>query len=357
MTALTALTAQNCPVRAEESSGCCRLLATLAAALVALSFSVGAAESPLTLTEEQIATLSSLRTLDTYPLYTMTYLGPYDSNLPAGSLGSAAEGSSTWSCSLFAAMDGTASVYGRNFDWTPCPGLLLFTSPPDGYSSVSLVDPGFLYSDGSKVPFNLEGASLEDRVRLLVAPAMPCDGMNDQGLVVGMAAVPDALPPYDRGKRDIHSLGLIREILDHAATLREALAVMDGFNVHMVGGPAIHYLIADRFGHAAVVEFYLGQRVVLSRDDPWLAATNFLLGPLEPNVEGQCWRYDRLGERLTAVGGSLDVSQAMALLKEVSVTGTQWSAVYDMANCAIHVAMGRNYGNAYSFTVFGDALQ
>ena len=34
--------------------------------------------------------------------------------------------------------------YGRNFDWEFSPALLLFTDPPDGYASVSMVDLTFL---------------------------------------------------------------------------------------------------------------------------------------------------------------------------------------------------------------------
>ena len=35
-------------------------------------------------------------------------------------------------------------VYGRNFDWQYSPALLLFTNPPDGYASVSMVDIEYL---------------------------------------------------------------------------------------------------------------------------------------------------------------------------------------------------------------------
>jgi hypothetical protein len=50
-----------------------------------------------------------------------------------------------------------------------------------------------------------------------------------------------------------------------------------GYNIDFRGGPPIHYLIADRTGHAAVVEYKDGSMQVVRNEDPWLAATNFYL--------------------------------------------------------------------------------
>ena len=35
-------------------------------------------------------------------------------------------------------------LLGRNFDWYEHPALILFTDPPDGYASVSMVDISYL---------------------------------------------------------------------------------------------------------------------------------------------------------------------------------------------------------------------
>ena len=52
-----------------------------------------------------------------------------------------------WACSLFAALgDVDNMLYGRNFDWDYSPAVLLFTDPPDGYASVSMVDIAYLGS-------------------------------------------------------------------------------------------------------------------------------------------------------------------------------------------------------------------
>ena len=63
-------------------------------------------------------------------------------------------------------------LYGRNFDWQYSPALLLFTDPPDGYASVSMVDIAYLGFDGKKAG-TVTDLSLTERARLLFAPSWP----------------------------------------------------------------------------------------------------------------------------------------------------------------------------------------
>lgn len=323
-------------------------------AVVGLSFGLRGDGSEPLLSPDQAATLSSLAAVSSYPLYTMAYAADYTTQLPAGA--PSAQLDEPWACSLFAALGGPEPVFGRNFDWENCPALVLFCRPQGGYASVSLVDVAFLFPAGSPAGRRLETLSLEERAPLLYAPAIPFDGMNERGLAVGMAAVPSASPPYDPSKRDIHSLGVIREVLDRAATVDEALAIFAEFNVRMEGGPPIHYLIADRAGRSALVELYGGKLVALASDAPWQAATNFLQGPLPAGPDGRCWRYDRLAARLRLSEGSLTTVAALALLGDVSQPSTQWSAVYRMASQQVCVAVGRAFEEAVSFAITGERV-
>src|SRR5436189_141499 len=61
------------------------------------------------------------------------------------------------------------------------------------------------------------------RANLLNAPLLPFDGMNEYGLTVGMAAVPDAKEPIDAHKPTVGSLRIIRLMLDHARNTGEAI--------------------------------------------------------------------------------------------------------------------------------------
>ena len=154
------------------------------------------------LSAKQAETLASLARVDDYPLYTMRYVGPYPraaTELPvvADFRPQALQGSEVdWACSLFAALaDPEHRLYGRNFDWRFSPALLLFTDPPDGYASVSMVDIEYFgFRDGS---VDLTALPLAERRALLGTPTTPFDGMNAAGLAVSMAAVPQH-PVRDR---------------------------------------------------------------------------------------------------------------------------------------------------------------
>jgi hypothetical protein len=262
---------------------------------------------------------------------------------------------STWheqddfSCSLFAALgEAGDKTYGRNFDWSISPALLLFTDPPDGYASVSMVDLEFLgiHPEDSK---SLTDLPLEQRTALLSAPSMPFDGMNEYGLTVGMAALPvdyreHAL--YNPSKPTIGSIGMIRQILDHARNVDEAMVYFEQFNIDFRGGPLIHYLIADPGGKAMLVEFYQGKMILLPNEEAWHMATNHFR--CNAKGDGGCWRYRTLSERLAEVNGQLDTESAMQLLSDVKQDLTQWSVVYDMTSGEVKVVMGGEYQVVYS---------
>jgi hypothetical protein len=290
--------------------------------------------------------LSSLEKLDDYPFYVMHYYGEYDypqtwSNIPSGG---------DFSCSLFAALGEAGDMlYGRNFDWDFSPSLLLFTDPPDGYASISMVDLTFL-GISSVVARSLNDLPLEERTALLTAPSMPFDGVNEYGLTIAMAAVPDTFlddASYDQSKPNIGSIGIIRETLDHARDVDEAIAIFGQYNIDFTGGPAIHYLIADPSGTAVLIEFYQGEMILLPNEAPWHLATNHLRCNAEG--DGGCPRYHRISERLTTMNDQIDPQEAMQLLSDVAQGMTQWSAVYNMTNGDISVVIGEAYETVHSF--------
>jgi hypothetical protein len=300
-----------------------------------------------------------LSKVDDYPLYSMRFQGesspaafqwdqPLHSSLAASSTPLA------WGCSLFAAMgDPGNMLYGRNFDWNFSPALLLFTSPPGGYASVSMVDMAYLGIRDDAMNTLLE-QPLEVRRLLLDAPELPFDGMNARGLVVGMAAVPGSEATTDAQKPTIDSLMVIRLILDHAGTVDEALATFEKYNLDWGSGPPLHYLVADTTGKAVLVEFTQGKMVVVPNQAPWHLATNFLVSPVKDAPAGNCPRYDRISRQLNKTGGRVALQDALPLLADVSAAGensTQWSIIYQMTSGDVSVVMGRKYENVHHFVL------
>ena len=297
------------------------------------------------LSDEEVVTLSSLKQVDDYPLYTMRYYGVYDQRLSFSEPAS----SPAWACSLFAALgDVDNMLYGRNFDWEYSPAVLLFTDPPDGYASVSMVDIAY-FGFGEAKAGTLTDLPLIERRALLDAPLWPFDGMNERGLAVGMAAVPPGDMRSDPDKETIGSLGVIRKMLDHASNVDEALAILQSYNVDFAGGPPLHYLIADSSGRSLLVEFYQGEMVIMPNETPWHQATNFLRASAGESAEGECWRYDTISQRLTEAEGQLTAQDAVDLLAQVSQEGTQWSVVYGMSTGDVNVTMGQQYDTLHTF--------
>ncbi len=321
-----------------------------ALAIVLLLMSCAPQPAPTATPTNEAATLTSLSQVDDYPLYTMDYHGAYTAGaaLPrvvevTGIAQQACD--AAWGCSLFAALgDEHDRLLGRNFDWQFSPALLLFMDPPDGYASVSMVDISYLGFDGERSK-HLQDLSLDERKALLDAPGLPFDGMNEKGVAIGMAAVPPQEMPRLPQRPTLGELAIIREMLDHAATVDEAIEILGSYNIDMEEVP-IHYLIASASGQSAVVEFYNGEMRVFRNETDWQTATNFLLASAGGYPQGQCWRYDQMSNVLEHGQGRINSADAMALLGTVSQDNTQWSVVYHLTSGEIHIVMGRGYTEA-----------
>lgn len=306
------------------------------------------------LESDHVKTIKSLKKVDEFPLYTMRYYGDYD--LPNfesdGSLsqdiqiGKRPCNLSLWACTCFSIKTEQGSqLLGRNFDWDNHPALLLFTDPPGRFASVSMVDISYLGYSKSEVPEkNPEG--------LLQSPFLPFDGMNEQGLAVGMMALNTANAPNDPEKQTISSLLIIRMMLDYAKDVEEAVALFNNFNINFLGGPPLHYLITDRSGKSVVIEFVNQELSVLWNTHSWQVATNFTItGLSQESSRASCWRYNKVWETLENRVTGLSPTNALMLLKNVSQRNTIWSIVYDTSSLNFMVVMGKKFDQIYKFTL------
>lgn len=306
------------------------------------------------LTEQDQQTLNSLKKIDDFPLYEMHYYGDYefDAFLKQG-LGPARQSwfplrpsEKNWACTCFAALHaGADRLFGRNFDWMLHPALLLFTNPPKGYASVSMVDISYL-------GFSRDDSSLADLTPLLQAPYLPFDGMNERGLAVGMMALSSADGGRDPQKATIGSLHVIRLLLDYAGDVQQAISLLQQYNVDFTGGPPLHYLIADNHGNSAVIEYIDSEMKVIRPPAPWQVSTNFILSGLDPKEwKTYCNRYAAAEAQLTSKNGRLSPAESMSLLQEVSQSSTIWSLVYNLTSGDIQVVMNRQYEQIYHFSL------
>jgi hypothetical protein len=292
--------------------------------------------------------------VDDYPLYVMSHFDDYafdeylQNGQQAGAVSPALEARlvAEWACTCFATTDREGhAILGRNFDWYNRPTLLLFTHPAGGYASASMVDISYLGFDTSK-------PSWEDRLRLLEAPYLPFDGLNEAGLAVGMMAVPDASIGTEPEKVTIDSLAAIRLLLDYAGSVEEAISLLGEYNITWGHGPPLHYLVSDRGGDSAVIEFVDGEMKVLRSEEPWQVSTNFVISDKDPGrARSLCWRYAKAFDALERAAGAISQLEAMELLEDTAQDLTMWSVVYDMTAGDISAAMGRDFDQIHKFTL------
>lgn len=279
--------------------------------------------------------IGHLRQLSDFPLYELRYEAPYNVEGPITSVSpaSSVQAERTFACTCFSAIDASGNrVMGRNFDWISHPVLVLITKPAGGYASISLVDMFYL-------------------VRLADAPGWPFDGMNERGLAVGLMAVDEAESACELGMPSVTSFGIIRVLLDKAATLDEALALMGKYFVTFGSAP-IHYFIADRSGASAVAEYYKGKLHVFRAERPWQVSTNFVFAKSPEDAwPDLCWRYALASDRLSKIGGRLDAKGVFGLLEAVSQPRTVWSSSYDLTGTRLKLALGKKYAKTYSWSL------
>ena len=302
--------------------------------------------------DDATKTLSTVKKVDDYPLYVMRYYGDYgfDTYLRAPDRGAAPskadETIGAWGCTTFAALNaGGEYLLGRNFDWHNHMALLLYTDPPDGWASVSMVDLSYL----GFIPDDTSDANLK---RLLRAPYWPFDGMNEHELSVGMMAVPHAEGGDDDSKTTIGSLAAIRLMLDCAKNVDDAVSLLSGYNIDFSGGPPVHYLVSDANRRSVVIEFIDNEMVTIPCNSLWQVSTNFIItGYPFDDSPSDCWRYNTAFNALEENNGIITTDGAMVLLKDCSQPITMWSVVYAGRSGGISVAAGRQYSNVHRFSM------
>jgi len=325
----------------------------------------------------EIIAMNSIEKVDDYGFYTMEYAGDYgfDEFLKVGASNDQelidfvtkrllkgipiSISPPTLNCSTFNAVtpDGEY-IFGRNFDMGYSPGLLIHTKPVNGYESISMVNLGFVGYKEGYLPDRIF-----DKVLALAAPYAPMDGMNEKGLAVGVLLLQDTPTMQDTEKVNINTSTAIRLLLDKAATVDEAVALLKEYDMRSTGGGNYHYQITDAQGNSVIVEYINNEMQVLKPETTYQASTNFYLTPGEKYNFGDGQdRYEIVMTGLKEKDGVLNAEEGMKLLEAAKLvdcpdpkTGimynTQWSAVYNNSQKTVDLAIGQNYEKIYHFSL------
>ena len=286
-------------------------------------------------------------------------------------------------CSAFACPDSKSNDYlmGRNFDFNHInpvtqerdmiPVIVVHTAPEGGKKSVSFVDGKFVdYKSG----FYTDGTS--DLSMLMALPYLLLDGINEDGFAVSVLKL-DGLPTLQQepGKKKTFTTVAMRMMLDRAGTVKEALAMLEQYNMCMDKDTAsYHFFMADATGDYAIVEYtndnlseHPYRMEVLTGHDTLRYVTNVYVSPTMADIEhGSKYsqhgrnRYDILKRELSGYSYRLTPTQAMAVLDSVAQgpedsqlsTGfTQWSEVYNLSKRRVAMTILREWGKQFEFGV------
>ena len=180
------------------------------------------------------------------------------------------------------------------------------------------------------------------------------DGINEKGLAIAdLMAGDDTETHQDRGLPDMTTTSALRYVLNRAATVDEAIRILNSIDMHSDIGTAHHYAISDASGRSVVAEYIDGELVVT--DTP--IVTNHYLAPVwfgKGQIPGDN-RYDILEDEYVEYLGVFDNDSLKESMASVSQTpsgsfgGTQWTVLWDLDRLTATYYLHRNFDKAYEF--------
>jgi len=245
------------------------------------------------------------------------------------------------------------TVFGRNFDWNHCNALIMQSKPPTGYASISTVNMDFIQTSAG---FLLD--LLPDNIKTIAALYAPLDGMNEKGLCVAVNMISDNTTiEQNSNKPDITTTTAIRLLLDKAANVEEAIALLQQYDMHASMGMMVHFAISDVSGKSVAVEYINNEMVVT--ETPVL--TNFYVSEGKKYGIGSAQSHERY-DILTKVlfdNDNITTEQMKNALDSVSkdnfneYEATEWSIIFNQTSGEVTYYHRENYQNGYTFDIKG----
>lgn len=266
-----------------------------------------------------------------------------------------------FACSTFNAENSKGEyLLGRNFDYKAAPCLVCWTSPENGYKSVSVVDTTFFLHGTKYLPLKKS----KKKMRAMGAPYTSMDGINEKGFSIAVLEIKSKATKQSTGKTPIITTVAIRAALDKCATVDEAIELFASYDMQDLLGINYHYQLADANGVSAIIEYVDNKMVVIRQDENKknLILTNYFLTEGGDNHDGRGYdRYETIEATLKDNNGILTENDAMELLSKVTLhyrhktlkhmVITLWSSVYNCTEKSMLLCAGMDYNKKYKFFV------
>jgi len=234
-------------------------------------------------------------------------------------------------------------VFGRNYDWFLGDGLVIINKRgiTKTARSGSQETPKLLTwtSKYGSATFNQYGREF------------PMGGMNEAGLVVETMMLDETEYPLPDSRPAIEILQWIQYQLDNFSTVEEVIASDSQIRIRGSGAPGCHFLVCDRTGNSATIEF-IGRKLVYhtKKRMPVKILTNSTYAESisfwkkdklpQPDKHKSLERFIRAANMVKNYDSKttkIPIDYAFNILSNVAnASFTQWSIVYDIADLSIY---------------------
>ncbi|HYJ47835.1 MAG TPA: linear amide C-N hydrolase, partial [Pyrinomonadaceae bacterium] len=240
----------------------------------------------------------------------------------------------TLACTTFCLKKSGEVLSGGNYDWVIGDGLVFVNKR--GVQKQATVEesanPATWVSRYGSVTFNQYGRE------------NPTGGMNEAGLVVEVMWLAETEYPKEDARPTLGSQEWVQYQLDTSASVREV--IRNARRVRITAPVKIHYLVSDRAGNAATIEFVKGRLVVhagaslavsVLTNDTYEKSLGYArrVDPEKATSDGSLDRFARTVRRTQEFGKQAGGTRAAVAYAFETLRGaaqknwTQWSIVYD----------------------------
>jgi choloylglycine hydrolase len=245
----------------------------------------------------------------------------------------------SFACTTFCLKNKGEVLFGKNYDWMVGDGLVFVNKRGVVKTGLEDTNPAKWTSKYGSVTFNQYGRE------------NPNGGMNEAGLVIELMWLDDTQYPKVDSRPAVDVLEWIQYQLDTAATVAEVIKNAD--TIRIDSEVKLHYLVNDKDGNSATIEFLNGNfvphtgttlPVATLTNDTYDKSLNFAKTTTADQAKsvGSLDRFVRAAKKTSEFdkqerSGNEAVDYAFAILSDVAQPrATQWSIVYDQKRSRIY---------------------
>ncbi len=245
-----------------------------------------------------------------------------------------------FACTTFCLKNKGEILFGKNYDWMVGDGLV-FVNKRGVSKSASLegTNPARWVSRYGSVTFNQYGRE------------NPSGGLNEAGLVIELMWLDETQYPAEDSRPALDVLEWIQYQLDTSATVAEVIANSEKVRISSL--VRLHYLVNDKAGNSATIEFLNGKMVAhhgealpfsTLTNDTYEKSLNYSKTTAVERARGNgsLERFARAARKADEFGKTdraeaQAINYAFEILNNVAQGNyTQWRIVYDQKRHKIH---------------------